>query len=43
MGTGEFNAGGLPWDGWGEQFDGQASHPVGSRNNPCHFMLRKPG
>ena len=35
MGTGELNAGGLPWDGL-------ASHPGGSRNISSHFMLQKP-
>ena len=35
MGTGDYNAGGYPWDGL-------ASHPGGSSNIPSCFMLRKP-
>ena len=35
MGTGDYNAGGSPWDGL-------ASHPGGRSNIPSRFMLRKP-
>ena len=32
----------VPAKCWGQPCDGLASHPGGSRNTPCRFMLMKP-